>query len=870
MKLFKRILTLCIVMLVLCTSVSAYNGTVLNYLGAIPEGVTDNTVVTREYLAYSLVNMVEPNSKYLPTATAFTDVNEENPYSGYIKQISDLCIMNGGGDGMFRPKDQVDITIAMKAVVSLLGYDVLAISKGGWPGGYVTAARMLDLYDDVDVTDTVLTYKNLKTILANALDVNLPNESYIPNGDGVDVIVDASKNNTSYGKDRLSLLNYEGILRSVDFERYVAQVEVTKAHNNIYYNVGDVVKLEVWKGINITNFQNVPVEFVISNNEIIVDMVPAKDVVIRYGVVDTLNNEMTNTSYSTSHINVLTLKGDENDYTFSDDCIFAVDKNTDYNGMIKLMGKYVRIVEKDEEILALSTWTLKNGGLITEAGDMYLSYKDGYNKKRIDKIGETDDILIVIDGKVGNYSDLKEGMAFYYYTDVNREKLVVIATEIRMTDTLSSFDTLNNIMYLGNVEVEYQDNLYISKDGENYDKGEATLANYIDSDVTAVLDIYGKAIYAIKYSGDLRNEKFPGYLIGYEPERGFDKARVLIADLSNEQGKRKEFIVSDKLFEDPGFSAIVATAGTNDGTALYDIGLNGRGEVKSFTSIPEYEGFEGRTWSSSQFMGDGPIPRLLVSADVACGENGCTSDAKCPECAARVIFIDKETPVFCMNNDGGEFEFYKIPYSELVGKDVSNPGAIRIKFYGYGVDNNPDLRMLVMYGDVSEISGSKKTGIVDSFSKKLNDEGEPVDAITIDGTTYEFSENSLVTPTKGDFVSYTVSVFDADLVTVEKAINLVSDLSTMHNQAKDSKTIYYYGHVLKVDQNKVKIVDPDGYELYYYYDKEVLNVYGIDEKGKLISGFEYYDISVGDEILLALKETTWGSRFVVELYGRAE
>ncbi|MDD6308560.1 MAG: hypothetical protein PUB07_04280 [Clostridia bacterium] len=44
----------------------------------------------------------------------------------------------------------------MQTVVSLLGYDMVAASKGGWPGGYTTVATSLKIYRDVDASPEAL------------------------------------------------------------------------------------------------------------------------------------------------------------------------------------------------------------------------------------------------------------------------------------------------------------------------------------------------------------------------------------------------------------------------------------------------------------------------------------------------------------------------------------------------------------------------------------------------------------------------------------------------------------------------------------------------------------------------------------------
>ncbi|MBR4030878.1 MAG: S-layer homology domain-containing protein [Clostridia bacterium] len=64
------------------------------------------------------------------------------------KVAYDLGIVSGYGDGKFGPKDPVTYEQVVKMLVCSLGYESVAIQRGGWPTGYILVANDLGITDD--------------------------------------------------------------------------------------------------------------------------------------------------------------------------------------------------------------------------------------------------------------------------------------------------------------------------------------------------------------------------------------------------------------------------------------------------------------------------------------------------------------------------------------------------------------------------------------------------------------------------------------------------------------------------------------------------------------------------------------------------
>ena len=161
MKNLARVLSLVLVLSMLVSSV-AFAGTftdveagstyaeatsVLSDLGIIL-GYEDGTfgpekVITRAEVV-AVVNRLQGLSDAAKAAggtTAYTDVAADAWYAGDVNLATQMGIISGDGNGLFRPEDQVKYEEAVKMMVAACGYtQQYALSRGGWPTGYLVIA----------------------------------------------------------------------------------------------------------------------------------------------------------------------------------------------------------------------------------------------------------------------------------------------------------------------------------------------------------------------------------------------------------------------------------------------------------------------------------------------------------------------------------------------------------------------------------------------------------------------------------------------------------------------------------------------------------------------------------------------------------
>jgi hypothetical protein len=104
------------------------------------------------------------------TATQFSDVPADKWYAPYVALAAQLAIVNGFGDGTFRPDQTITDTQAIVMVVRALGYTDDYF--GGYNAAkYISQATYLGLMEDVNAGTGASTRGNVAQLVYNALEV---------------------------------------------------------------------------------------------------------------------------------------------------------------------------------------------------------------------------------------------------------------------------------------------------------------------------------------------------------------------------------------------------------------------------------------------------------------------------------------------------------------------------------------------------------------------------------------------------------------------------------------------------------------------------------------------------------------------------
>lgn len=131
-----------------------------------------NEEINREDLASILSVFYGLTEESYSEPTNFDDVAEAWS-SGHINTMVQHGIMSGYSDGLFRPLTPVTAEVAVKTLVSMMGYQRIAEEKGGYPNGYYATAAQIGLLDGITHVDRKanITRGDFTELLYNALEI---------------------------------------------------------------------------------------------------------------------------------------------------------------------------------------------------------------------------------------------------------------------------------------------------------------------------------------------------------------------------------------------------------------------------------------------------------------------------------------------------------------------------------------------------------------------------------------------------------------------------------------------------------------------------------------------------------------------------
>ena len=171
------------------------------------------------------------------TDTIFTDVPKEYWASGYIEAARQMGIINGHGDGTFKPEQKLTNEQFVKMLICALGYEPAV--AGVYPTGYFMKATQLGITKNLDLTGTnVALRSDVAVMVYNALDIPIMRQHGF--GNAVYVIQDG-KNGVKYETLRTQLneiLDIEDIeaptFNGEEYTGRVLKISNLKRHYGIY------------------------------------------------------------------------------------------------------------------------------------------------------------------------------------------------------------------------------------------------------------------------------------------------------------------------------------------------------------------------------------------------------------------------------------------------------------------------------------------------------------------------------------------------------------------------------------------------------------------------------------------------------------
>ncbi len=181
----------------------------------------------------------------------FPDVPEGHWATGYINVAADQDIVIGDDQGNFRPDDPISYSEAMAILVRGVGHEPAAISKGGYPGGYISVGSQIGISKKaVTGANNAVTRGMIAQMTFNALTVKMMEQTGFGSNEKYEIVdktllqdvLDVTKANgqiTAIGISSISGTSYlrDNEVRIGDKTYKVSEAALPGVRNLLGFNV---------------------------------------------------------------------------------------------------------------------------------------------------------------------------------------------------------------------------------------------------------------------------------------------------------------------------------------------------------------------------------------------------------------------------------------------------------------------------------------------------------------------------------------------------------------------------------------------------------------------------------------------------------
>jgi len=739
----KKLTAILIAIFMIFSSVSAFAGVVedLKSISVLPENVSfdadSEELITREEFAYIAAKIMS-GLDYEAKDTVFADVKADNPYSGYIDYLKSVNIVSGTDGAVFNPKSPIEVSAANKMLVSVLGYGARAESNTGYPVGYDTIATELRLYKNVAVSGKYLTRYNAATLVHNAL----MTETMDGFGDKSGMLL------SSY----LKISAYDGEIVDADTFTRTATFKVNNtkfAAAGKYLSGGETLDLTSINTVNVADYERVPATIWVNENDLIVNIIPQRNVEVKYGYVYSVNGDKSESSaYRPSNIDQIFFTNEEDEYTTSNNLI--VKYNDSYTeSPVKISQRFIKAVIIADEIKYIESWDIKHGGLIESIGDNDIRYTQGTATGcKFENTMSEKKIKVFINNRSSDIADLKVESTFDYYE--NGDNLVIVASEKHFDDFFSSYSA-GDYVEIGNTICELNGDVFTSKKDGEFVKN-TDIASLMNREVRAYISPAGYVKYIVSQDAIGSNEEFYGIVTGINENYFKEILELEMYKIVGDTVTEEVYSVSDNvryLYEDGSLDEIKSSiASMNTGASLYVFKLNGNGKIINVKK-------------PTNFYGTTPAGSNTITDDTNQDQYGWVWSG---EESKRIQLYGTQT-LMHLSMDGSDLVVTPLKWSSLSGRMTGDEdwskGTLYFKFYGEDMEETPDL--MLCFGDVDKFfkTGGRNTGLYLGRTIAIDEEGEQYNklkVLTSDGVqTYSVTKDfgdKIDTDTGGTGVIY--------------------------------------------------------------------------------------------------------------------
>lgn len=724
--------------------------------------------------------------------SVFPDVSADHWANGYINVAHTHGLVIGDDTGKFRPDSRITYAEAMTIFVRATGYEPVALSKGGYPNGYVAAAGENGLADNVGgALKEGITRGNVAVLANNALTVKLMERKGFGQNETYE-ITDKTLLSDKMEVDKLSGQITAAGNTSIDGASSLKKGQV-KIGDKVYetsYNISNLL------GYNVDYYARenedgqdeiilaLPKKNSNSTEEISSDLFERIAEKNSYKVIEYYKTEGASKTTTATLENNAKLIYNGKSETMSDDLMDLSDKSgkivlldTDKNGrydIVFVMDYYNMVVE---EVTSTNKIVDKYGAptLKLDEEDENLSFRimNGVQEIKLSDLLEYDVLSVAasLDKEI-------------YEIEVSRKK---VSGKITGTDEEGFY--INGELY---------------KAADNY---EGTLN--LNTEGTFYLDVFGK-IAAVDTKTSVSNNY--AYLIRAYTDTNTEETTLRIF---TKEGKDESLKTTEK------------------------VRFNGKSGQLAADVAKELQNAEGTvkqliTYSTNS---DGKITAINTaldnSATGAVNENKFTlnynlQDAKYNATLKKLgnVRIDSETVIFDIQNDVKDYSIATIDMFEDEQK-------YNVTVYDMG--ENFIAKAIVVTGAEFMTNAESSIAVVDKVSQATNDDDEIVDrlhayqdgkTITIDaeeqGILVKGESKALET---GDIIQYKLNA-NGEIAAIRVLMN-INDKETEKQETPVENLEIIYGKVVKKFANSINVTVDDG-SVQNIQLPENITVYSVD------------------------------------------
>lgn len=840
----KKIISLMITAIILITStvVCATGLDNLKAIDAVPQGITEDTLsefISRAEFSYMTAKIL--NGATRPQkATRFSDVGEDNIYSGYIEFLATSGVLSGTDGAMFLPDSPVDNHMVNKILVCALGFNTLAQQLGGYPWGYSDVAEKLNLYKNVEFKDGFLTKGGAVQVIENMLLGEVPSMQTIIDGGEIFVYPEASSSKRLLC-DVLGYNAYTGEITKVDYSSNIATIRISSNKYDQNSNMLTVGNEYIFSAINTVNFaeyEQLEVTLWADSENTVVNIIPAKGTAIRYAYIDKVNgSEDIDVSLPVSNIYSVTLVGDEEETDVASNLKVKYN-NALTEASVELCGRFARLVIVDNEVVFIESWDLKEGGMITSKDDYELLYTQGTNEGLSIKDALYKKTLrIFIDGKTAGYKDLRVNSVFdFYETD---DILIIVASEKVFTEEFKRY-SLGNSVEVGNLICMTEDVIYVSSDGATF-RANTDIDKLLGNKVSVYIAPNGYAKYIVRVENTLGNEKFYGIVLGVQSDVFGETAEVKLCKVAGASIEHGIYTITNKTKFGLGISIDVLgeTAKDKTGKCLYKFETNTDNRILSVAAPEHLYGFSGMVQAPVTHMENISNPYFTIDN--------------------TKVYFEASAPITYIYEDEGEFCVSSVTWNSLKAK---NANGSTITFYGGEKIEYPEF-ILMCGGENGVYDYRYIYGVYTGYKETVNDEGEVCKAVRIlssEGAKdyivtenilskleeatggagiIRFNSNALYSGEGSAIVYNPNSAYD---------VKLSDNVSRWETATNDISNGLHRGIIEKIAGNRIFF--EDGKALYMTHTAMYKFVVSVDEntRGERFKMIELSEVKPGDEV----------------------